>query len=171
MNEIYEYVKEINENVVVAVYCDRTQPCKCSVGYIRCINKSHIVLKHIDTNGLEDGYVLRNFNDIYRIDSNGKYENYIEKKYKRRGIIHEEIGLDANKDLLMQLLCIALDSNKIVSISMLDEEVITGYVDKIIEHNGVVLRSIDMYGECDGNTIIYMSDIQGLNYDSFEHRK
>ena len=68
MNEIYEYVKELNENVVVAVYCDRTQPCKCSVGYIRYVNESHIVLKHIDPNGLEDGYVLRNFDDIYRID-------------------------------------------------------------------------------------------------------
>ena len=168
------FLKLANEaNIVVSIFTDIYNKEKCSTGFIKSIDKTDILLKHLNQNGESDGYILRRIEDIYRIDIDGLYENKLKKLYYYKNEEHDKLLLE-NKNIRYELLLFAEQHRKFLEISIdydNEQEIIVGYIKRIdTENDNFFINKVNSYGVDDGITVIHIDDIISLNYDSNDAR-
>lgn len=165
----------ISKHIVVSIFTDRFQPDKCVAGIIEAISNKQFLMKHISPEGLYDGYVIRNLEDVFRVDFNGLYEQRLFKLYMSQNQHHEDFIKATIKDdlnLYKESLIAAKNLKLVVSVTVDQTETqdsITGWV-KFISNSEVVISKISFEGLDDGESIIYIDDILKMNCDTSDEK-
>ena len=164
------------ENLLVAIYSNRNEPDNFSAGFIEALSEEQIILKHVTSNGLYDGYVVRNLGDIFRIDYNGLYEKRLLNLYQLQKQKHLESFLEnkinKNSNLFYETL-VAARKHKVVVNICIDvtetQESIIGWVTNI-QGMEVTISKISFEGLDDGESIFDIADIIKINCDSDDEK-
>lgn len=152
----------MNKEKILSFYCDIENPQTHLTGYIDSFNSDDLLIRHVTPSGFYDGFILIRRSDLFRIDSQGKYEDKIEFLYKYRGQSHP--SFTTADDLLSSVLDFAQTNSLVTSIEIPDT-ILTGF---ICEHSNeqINVLLIDKYGDHNGNTIISSADIISVAVDS-----
>lgn len=155
-----------NVRKVVSIFVDRNNKEKCCTGYLSYFDDEGIIINYITSGGEFDGYGWRKKDDIYRIDVNGKYEEKLQLLYNLKKQKNINIELENKSGYLKSLIDFAFLNKEVVEISVdeLDEqESIIGIIKEILEDDIMSITQIDEFGEKNGISYIYISDIIKLD--------
>ncbi len=165
---MYEILRNFSKtHEVVSVYSNLDNTFVHLTGHIMKVTKNHVLIAHITEHGFYDGYIVKNTEDIYRVDNDGWYERKISTLYHLRNQEHNLLtkdDLNNDTDLNILLLFCAKKNNKIISIEYGDT-IISGFVSNY-NQNKLFLCIVDENGQINGNTIIYLDTIQTISLDT-----
>ena len=158
--------QSLQEQHIISIYTDTENTDRFSAGFIQALTETEILIAHVSPYGLYDGYLLKNPDDIYRLNYGGTYENTIEKLYSIRQQEHQKVSCADNK-IKANLLQFALENHLVVSIELNN----SGYDDiqgivNAIDNNLVELTVLESTGAIDGYTTTYFNNITLLTCDS-----
>lgn len=161
-------LKELcNNHKLVSVFSDINFPTRFSAGFILDVSKNFVLMAHITPFGFYDGFIIKKLSHIFKIESDGKYGNKVQKLYQIQNQSHTSIQLSTESPVC-NLLIHAMNYELIVCGEMLDSENddFQGYVTKIDNASHVRIQSVDDYGRINGIQIIKIDDITHLACDS-----
>ena len=151
--------------ILVSLYCDPEDSQKHYTGYITGVNDREIMISHISKNGYYDGYILRQTEDVYRIDYGGEYERRIEDLYKAKGQKHTiSLTKEAEETLFLFALKTAKEHGFVVSLMFNDDHrsgLIKHYTEDI-----VCLYALNDNGEKDGVAVVKTAEILVIEIDT-----
>lgn len=155
-----EKIKTIKENKeIAAYYTNDSHTDKFLVGYLIEFNDDYFILAHISPQGTYDGFLLKEINSIYRVETKNLYLNKILTLAKYYNTTHEKIDFE-NKNLVLEFLLFAKKQNYVVSLELLNSNNLdsVGYIERL-EKDYCEIKQLDDYGQLDGFSLIYYSDI------------
>ena len=158
--EMVDILKQVNEcGILTAIYTNKNDYDKFSVGYILSVAEDSFLTKHLSTRGEFDGYSVRKVDDVYRVETNGLYLHKIEQLYKQKINQVEIPAIDTNGNLLLNAITYAINNN-FITIICIDESAndIVGYIESFDNYNIKVLQ-ISEYGQKNGETIFSVDEI------------
>lgn len=157
------------EHLVASVYPNADESDHFSAGFVECISNEHVLLQSISTAGLYDGYVLRRMDQIFRVNTDGEYENRLRLLYEIQAQTHKPLTSqqsEENRNLLVEVLENSIAHHLVVGIGLSNgADDINGWV-KEISDSHVTISNISYYGNPDGMTTILLSDIDLINCDT-----
>jgi len=109
------------ERILTAIYTDKNNYDRFSVGYVMELTKERFLMKHLTTRGEFDGYSVKNIDDVYRIEVDGMYLEKIKTLCLYKEELDKSPEIDIKEDLLYSIIDYAID-NKLISVICLDEE-------------------------------------------------
>lgn len=175
MENINNLLRAKKEGLIVSIYSNWNEPEKCAVGFVEDISDEQISLKHITPHGLNDGYVIRKLDDIFRVDLNGQYEKRLLILYNLQGQNHANLLQNKTKkdsNLFKEALLSAQKLKMVVSVCIDEteaQESIVGLVKEVIDDE-VVISQISFEGLDDGESIFFIDNIVKINCDSLDER-
>ncbi len=175
-NSFLSYLrKSKEENTIVSVYTNANEPDRFSAGVIEVISIEHFIMKHVTLEGLYDGYIIRRFDDIFRIDFNGQYEQRLSLLYRLQNQHHPNFlknEVDEDTNLFLAALLAAQESLIVTRVSIDetgDQDDIVGFVQGIND-SGIIVSEISFEGLADGESVFMIDDIVKMHCDSVEER-
>ena len=135
-----------------------------SAGFVLAISDHHVVIESVSPRGECDGWILRELDDLCRIDHSGRYEDKLLSFYRMRGQQHARDFLpetDGNSDLKLEMFVAARHHDYAVRIHTGADEDVEGFV-KEVETNTVSIEKLDDYGQNDGECTFDMEVIEGI---------
>ena len=160
MLEIIE--KCFDEKKVTSFYFNKEDNTKHLTGYIHAYNDDELLIAHISSRGLYDGFILNKTSELYCITYDGCYEEKIKKLYTLKSQKHPAI--ECGDCILFSLLDFSKNNNHIVSLE-LSNDTIVGFIDKY-DDNYIYLDMIDEYGHGLGKCIIDYDEVITFACDS-----
>ncbi len=160
--------KLCRERELAAIYSDRDDCDRFSVGYILNIDHSRILIEHIGPNGVFDGYSIINSDYIFRIETESAYLDKIRTLNKLKNEKMHGSPLKSSENLLIDFIDHIIANGIFVKMSIdLDSLDIKGYID---EKSGDILtiRQVSDYGNYDGKTFISIDDIERISIEDSE---
>lgn len=150
---------------VVSLYYDLNNMDAHLTGYIEGFSGEEILVAHISSHGLYDGYILKRIDEIYRIDYDGKYEKKIERLYTIKQQSHKKIPFNNDmKTILEDALHFAQNNNYIISLEFSDSY-ISGIIDSFNDRL-ISIRIVEDDGSESGISVIEFSDIDTISVDT-----
>lgn len=158
-------------NSYVAVYDNSANVSQFKFGKFLCINESRFAMLLISPNGNYDGIAVNDTEDIFRVDSCGRYH---AKMAALKSFNVESVSLPCfdPQCIDMSILLYAKELKRLVSIELHDSGYfdVVGLVEDVSE--GVCrIHRINEYGESDGCSFINMDSISKISYDSEDERR
>ena len=146
-----------------------------SIGWVLAFSDSHVLLELVSQNGRNDGWLLRQLDDIARIDSGGRLEETVVALYRARGENHLKPLLsdtDLGSDLKVELLLAARTHDLAVRIYNGNRDAIEGFV-RDIEASTVTVDIFDEHGSADGESTISLDEFENfkVNDDELQNLK
>lgn len=162
--EILEKLKICQtKNEIVSVYYDPDDTAKHLTGFVGAASKTELLIYHISKHGRYDGYIIKQMDDIFRVDYAGKYERMISKLYQLRRAQH--LTLDVKNILLSHsLLQFAQEKGYVLTVET-EDDMISGFVERYSDEE-IVMKTVDMNGAPDGITAISLNVILTLSVDT-----
>lgn len=157
-----DLIKMLNKQTVVSVFCDSLNPDKHLTGRICASSENVVMIQHISPRGLYDGFILVQSDDIYRIDTDGKYERKMCNLYKAKKQEHPHFLID--EDLYTSLLVFCKMQELVISIELADVT-LSGFV-TAFDDERITLALVDNYGDSNGQTVVVNSEIISIAADT-----
>ncbi len=135
-----------------------------SAGFVLAISDNHVVIESVSPRGECDGWILRELDDLCRIDHSGRYEEKLLSFHRMRGEQHARDFLaatDLNSDLKLEMFMAARHHDYAVRVHTGAEEDIEGFV-KEVETSIVSIEKLDEYGQNDGDCTFDMEVVEGI---------
>lgn len=159
----------LETNKFISIYCNDNMD-NFLYGKLLSLNDFEFALMLISPNGDFDGILVKEINNIIRIEFDGQYE---EKMSKLISFHTEEYcsNID-NNDIKRAVLSLAKNNTKIVSIELQNSQDVNimGFVEKI-EENLCKIKQVDDYGYYDGYSYVYISEITQIVYNSNDENR
>jgi hypothetical protein len=148
---------------IVLIYTNPEQTQSFSAGVVSEIFDNEVIISHYLPNGKHDGYVIKQIDDIYKIETNSKYVKKIKILSKINKTKHDKL-CRVKDDAFLTLLTYAFETKKVVTIELIDSDNndAIGFVEQINDKCCTVSMLND-YGEEDGVSIFNVSDISHLS--------
>jgi len=151
---------------IVAIYNNKDNTRAFWTGYICRIDDLYILLAHIQSSGLYDGYFLLELSSIYRIERDTPYLHKIEKLYQHNEQHHPEL-IQKTISIINDVLLFAKENLYVLSIQLLN----SGYDDVIgtvknVEDGFLHINVLDEYGICSGETTLELQTITRIACDT-----
>lgn len=143
-----------------------------SVGFVLAVAANGVVLESLSTRGHVNGWMLRELDDVCRIDHGGIYEEKLQSLYRARGETHAPDFLgetNAQSNLRIELLQASQEHDCAVRLSIGAEEDIEGFV-REVGLETVTIEKYNEYGQADGDSVLDMEKIESINVDDEELR-
>lgn len=160
-------ILELSEtNKFVSIYVNERDTSKFVFGRILCANDDYVVIYMIAPNGRYDGVLVKDINNVIRIEFDDKYADRMNQLINEDELYKFDIVLECH-DILMSILKIAKKEHKILSLELLNSEIndVVGFVENIDE-NLCTIKQVDLYGNEDGISYIKLNDITQISFDS-----
>lgn len=153
-------------NVPVSIYTDKNDTDKFSFGFIQGVSNDYILIAAITPFGFYDGYTIKSYIDIYRIESQDKYGKKVHKLYLLHEQKHQLVD-NLTDNLILDLIRFANEKHLAVSIELFHSESddLQGFVADI-QGDMVTIEQLDDDGKKDGNSVISLEDITDVVCDS-----
>lgn len=141
------------------------------VGYIIALNKKEIAIQLISVDGTDDGIIVTDTNNIFRVETGGQYIEKIKKLVSFLEIPDFSDALEEN-EICKSVLKFADDTKEIVSIELSSSSFndVVGFVEDVSE-NVCRINQIDEYGFNDGCSYIKIEDITEISYSRIEEKR
>lgn len=167
MKNILEKIK--SQNKKVSMYGNNANTSSFMYGSIMSVSESQVLLYLISPSGDFDGFILKDIDDIYRLEIDDQYSEQMQRKIKSDLLppYPADLICDKPEDLTMRMLKYVNQEDKLVSIELLNSGIIDviGFVLEI--NKGVcTIQQIDENGNKDGITYIHSQDITQISADS-----
>lgn len=170
MNDYLKLLEKFKSSKkLVTIFSDLEAPSTCSVGYLHELDENWLALAHISPEGIEDGYVFRKMENVFRIDVGGKYEKKVENLYSQNLVRHENLYLKNEKGILIAAITEAIRTKKMVAINVMDGEDVVGHI-CLLSETFIIIERFTEFGEKDGQTVVPIEAITKLNYDNLDLR-
>ena len=105
---------------------------------------------------------------IYKVETDGPYENKIAYLYDLRGGANGEKHFDFNAEDMLDCAQGAMDDDSVVCVGIAEsEELFTGTLTSV-DQEAVLISVLDQYGRCDGKAVIQRKDIDYIELDSLD---
>lgn len=160
---------------LVSLYENWDEPHLCVTGIVDCFTKEQVLIKHLTRCGEYDGYAVRKTDNIFRVDFDGIYEQKLERLYhlqKKHHISKIIKSVNDDTNLFVLTMTVALKYGWVVNLSIDDsdrQESIIGWVKKV-EDDSVLISQITSEGSDDGQTAIFIKDIDRMYCDTDDER-
>lgn len=155
----------VKNQAVASLYFDRNEPFSHLTGRVLQANENELLVAHISAHGCYDGFILKRVDDLYRIDTDGKYEQKIEQLYSKKRQSHPSICFNVpNRSLYELLVEYAKQENLIVSVEF-DDACLSGFVASVTPE-AMELRIVDEYGAACGMAYFYISEVSTISVDT-----
>lgn len=160
------------QNTLICLYTSRYSD-KFVAGFVEAFSDKHVILRSISVHGRYGGWLLRNIEDVPRIDWGGRYEESLLFLSKVRQTIHPSDFLtrseaensgEANVDLVQEILLAAQRHDYMVSLDPGNSDDIIGFV-KAVESSTVSIALINEQGESNGVSVVELDMIEKINVD------
>ena len=168
-HEVLDRLKK--SHMYVSIYTDEENTGKFSFGQIINSDEIFYVSKRFSPYGETDGIALKRNDRIYHIETNGQYAEKMKKLIDMHSDEQEEGYKFDDKDLVRSFLLYAKKYNKIVSVEILNSELLEpiGFVWDICE-DICKFQQLDEYGFEDGISYFKLSDISEIYCDTGDER-
>jgi len=159
-------LQAMNQKNIVSLYTNDEDTEKFSLGFVQGVSNDYVLLASITPYGFYDGYIIKNYNDIYRVESNDKYGESKKKLYNLRSQNHAIIE-NKTDNLILCILEYALINHLVVSVELHDSgnNDLQGFVSNI-EDGKIWIDQLDPYGQSDGKGIALIEDITWVACDA-----
>ena len=156
----------MEQDRLISIYTDRDDLNRFAVGNVDLVTEGQLRLCAIGIEGEPDGYLVRDFDLIVKVSTNGPHLNRVyclKELYVSNSdeVILQNVLLD--DDLIISTLTQAKQNNLIVT--LWDNEghnLETGYVD-LLSENEIQILSIDEFDTDVGSTTLKLEDVSELD--------
>jgi len=134
------------------------------VGTVLAVNDEEIALKLISPYGEDDGVEVFNVEDIFRVETEGKYLEKIKKLCTDSSVLEFNEKIDENS-IIESILKIACDKKEMVSVELIDSGYteIQGFVESA-DGDECKFRQVDDYGYEDGLVYVKTGNVTQVSY-------
>lgn len=159
------------EQKYVSIYTNTKDLSKFIFGRILSVNNNYIAIYMISPDGLFDGILVIQTNDICRIEIDSQYSKELLKLISSNNQEQPEYNLDPEK-IAESLLSISRDEKKLIAVELLKSgyDDIVGFVEHV-ENNLCKIKQVDSYGYEDGISYIKISDMTQISFNSLSENK
>ncbi|MDE6150304.1 MAG: hypothetical protein K2F81_09505 [Ruminococcus sp.] len=149
-----------------SIYVNNNQPTKFYYGTVLSVSADEIAIDMLLPSGGNDGIVANKVHKVYRVDTDGQYDEKMKKLCTLNTYQPFNGSLD-NNNIIQSLLLLALETKKIVSIELLDSgfDDVSGFIEQI-EDGQCKIKEIDEYGYEDGYAYVEIKNITQVTYQS-----
>lgn len=148
-------------------YFDKENTDKFRTGYVCAYNNEWIIIAHISTRGLYDGFLLYKMQDLFQAETDDEYGKKIKRLYELKKQKHPDFK-DEGDDPLKMFLNFAKERQFIVSLN-LEDSYICGYLNDFDDLH-ICVDVIDDYGKADGKTEVAISEVKEIDCDSYNEQ-
>ena len=141
------------------------------VGTVLAVNDEEIALKLVSPYGEDDGVEVFNVEDIFRVETEGKYLEKIKKLCTDSSVL--EFNKKINESSIIEsILTIACDKKEMVSVELIDSGYteIQGFVESV-SGDECKFRQVDDYGYEDGVAYVKICNVTQVSYARTEERR
>lgn len=167
-NLLLELIDSNKQEEIISVFTNVEESQKFSVGIVSELFENEIIINHYLPNGKYDGFIVKQIDEIYKIEKGSKYLKKIKILSQLHQVVHNKLER-VQENGFSTLLTYAFKNKKVVSIELFGSENndAVGFVKKIDE-NSCTIVALDEYGEEDGFAIFSIEDITHLSCDGDE---
>ena len=142
-----------------------------NVGVVLAVNEREIALQLISPDGNDDGILVTDVDDIFRVERNGLYMEKIKKLCTDFSLSDVRDQIDENK-IFESILSAASVAKEIVSLELVNSGIydVDGFVEAVDE-GGCTIKQIDEYGYEDGYSYVEIDNITQLAYSREEEKR
>lgn len=163
-----ELLNKIPKNEIVALYFENKDRFNC--GEIVGMDDEFVALHSYTPYGFPDGYLLRRLSELSRVERGSKYLSALGMLIRCNGGKSDDM-LPLAGDLERAILEYSIAHNKVVSLGVDgSDELAIGRVETLGDET-VNLRQYTDYGESDGVSAFYLSNILSVSVDSEDEKK
>ena len=164
----------VDTDQIVSVFCNPDGAYKSCVGYIVAVSDEYFIMKGVSFDGYADGYLLRRFDEIFRLDTNCEYEQRLMYLYGRLKQSHADF--DAfSENLLVDFFMHAKDNRLVVGVGVRDYSAksMYGFVEEIdCENQTLTFIDLNDNGkETGGNYLITFDTVKRASMNSEDEEK
>lgn len=159
------------EKKYVCVHADDTCPSKFIFGKIIGVDPNYFAISMVSPDGEYDGLLIKQIDDIVRIEQSESYERKMEKLMHVNGYKEEDVHVSSDNVLAWGLLY-AKEKQLVVS-AELDHSGIDDVVGFVNEISGTTCKMIQYSedGEKDGVSFLALGDISQICMDSSDEKR
>lgn len=142
-----------------------------NVGVVLAVNSKEIALQLVSPDGNDDGILVIEADDIFRVARNGLYMDKIKKLCPNFSLSDISDKIDEN-NIFESLLKAACTTKEILSIELVDSGIIdvTGIVEAV-EDGECTIKEIDEYGYDDGYAYFEIGNVTQIDYSREEEKR
>lgn len=160
-----------NEKKYVCIHADETSPSKFVFGKIIGVDTNSVAISMVSPDGEYDGVLIKQIDDIVRVEQSVSYEKKMRKLMKIKGY-DERIFAISNDNILKGILDFAKETGVIISVELdhsgFDD--VAGFVESVNDEICKLLQ-VNEYGEEDGESFITLRDISQICLDSSDEKR
>lgn len=125
----------------------------------------------ISPDGEDDGITVMSVDDVIRVDTNGQYEEKMQKLCSKNANSFYDLSIE-DEEILMAALLFAIKEKQMVSIELLNSGYnnIVGFV-STIDDGECKIEQVDEYGFADGTSYISYNDITRISISTKEEKR
>ena len=134
--------KLIDTEKIASVFCNPDDSYKASVGFVAAVSEDYFILRGVSVFGAADGYLLRRYDTIFRMDVNCEYERRLMLLYGKLKEAHAPFTPSFD-DLLVSFFDYARCGRFVVGVGIRDysEKSIFAFVKEVDVENQMLLFS------------------------------
>ena len=143
---------------IVSLFTDSEDVLGYCSGIVLDYDEDYLIFNSIE-DGNDDGLMIFNTSDIFRIDTDGKHEKKLDSLFDKNN--KKEYKLEYGENLLDTVLDYSKKNNLVISVCLdysLFDDYVMGFVSSYDEET-LIIDSYDEFGEADGKTYINIDDI------------
>lgn len=170
-NAFFDVLREAkNSGALIGVFTDASDPGAFSAGWVEALSKDNAVLRHLSPHGRYDGFYLVATQDIFRVDSAGRYLErlrFLSTAREERTPRLFKMPLDEDANLVAEMLLAAQSSELLVQVSILDGDDVSGAVKNVGNDTATITR-LDQFGVSDYEAVVHLEAISAMYCDDEE---
>jgi len=153
-------------NDPISVYTNKNDTDRFSFGFIQDISEEHVLIESVSPLGFYDGYIIKEKEEIYRIDRMDSYGKKMRKLFSLRQQSHQIVERKTD-NLILNLMYFANENRLVVTIELFNSGSydLQGHVG-VIQDNVVTIEKLDENGASDGSSVVSLADITIISCDS-----
>jgi hypothetical protein len=164
-NTFVDLLREAQSNeTLIGVFSDPSNPSAFAAGWVEAVSDEHLVLRHVSQHGRYDGYRLVPLENVFRVDSTGRYLErlrFLSQVREERFPHLFKSGIAEDANLVVEILLAAQQNDLLVLVSVLEGSDLTGWI-KQIGHDTVIITLVDNDGVSDFDSTVHLEAITAV---------
>lgn len=159
--------RALESDALIGVFSDPSEPAVFMAGWVEAVTGEHVLLRHLTRHGRYDGYRLLHLEEIFRVDTEGRYLErllLLSQAREERVLRLFDAQVAEESDLVVETLRAAQGRDLLVRVYILERDNESGRV-KDLAHDTVTITRLDHYGAADCEATIHLEAISNIHCD------
>ena len=136
-------------------------------GFVEFVSQEHFLVRGVSSHGFQNGFSLRELDELYRIETDGSFERKAAALYKLRGQKHTDFlpPLTPTCDLKLELLLAAQRRDLALMLQIGESPLVMGFVRELSDDT-LDFALFEDNGAPDGFCLVEIEEIRRINCDT-----